>query len=253
MSCAVCVIGGGASGLYTALCLKKEGITNVVVLEARDRVGGRTHSEKMGAGVEQVFVSSWCCFFSRHFSPVQVVDVGGQWVGPQQKRLMDLISRYKLVLREQFDEGKHVLEFKSKLFHYTGGISELDLEGTEELQVMWQKLDGLAEKIDVSNPWNSCGAFEYDSVTLRNWLQKNASEDTTRRLVEWFARVCIATEPSEISLLYFLTWLKSGGLYASLVNIKGGAQNFVVAGGMQQVANSMRQELEAGICCFFVW
>ena len=65
-----------------------------------------------------------------------------------------------------------------------------------------------------------CGAIEYDGVTLRNWLQKNTSEDTTRKLVEWFARVCIATEPSEFSLLYFLTWLKSGGLYASLVNIK---------------------------------
>ncbi len=202
MSVSVCVIGGGAAGLYTALRLQQHGVKDVVVLEARDRVGGRTHSEVMGSGV------------------TEVIDVGGQWVGPTQKRLMDLISRYKLSLREQFEEGKHILEFKNKLFHYAGGISELDLEGNQELAAVWQKLDGMADKIDVAAPWNSCGAVEYDGVTLRNWLQKNTSEDTTRRLVEWFARVCIATEPSEFSLLYFLTWLKSGGLYASLVNIK---------------------------------
>ncbi len=95
----------------------------------------------------------------------------------------------------------------------------------------------------MARPWTACGANEQDSITLRNWLQKNVPEEATRKMVEWFARVCIAAEPSEYSLLYFLTWLKSGGLYASLVNVVNGAQNHVVVGGMQQLAEAMRREL----------
>ena len=95
----------------------------------------------------------------------------------------------------------------------------------------------------MARPWTACGANEHDGITLRNWLQKNVPEEATRKMVEWFARVCIAAEPSEYSLLYFLTWLKSGGLYASLVNVVNGAQNHIVVGGMQQLSEAMRAEL----------
>jgi monoamine oxidase len=215
----------------------------VTVLEARDRVGGRTLSEPMG--------------------PDQIVDVGGQWVGPPQKRVNSLLSKYGLALREQFEAAQHVLEDRGEVVHYSGPISALSV-GPRELEATWAKLDAMvclsvflvslaltpcfqADAVDVARPWTVCGANEQDSITLRNWLQKNVPEEASRKMVEWFARVCIAAEPSDYSLLYFLTWLKSGGLYASLVNIKGGAQNHTVVGGMQQLADAMRRELGAAV------
>ncbi len=227
-STGVIVVGAGTSGLQAALSLKKQGLS-VVVVEARERVGGRTFSEPMG--------------------PNQVVDVGGQWVGPPQKRVNALLKRYKLALREQFDAGRHVLEDKGRVSHYGGGLSEMDV-GAADLEATWKKLDALAAPIDVARPWTACGANEQDSITLRNWLQKNVPEEQTRKMVEWFARVCIAAEPSEFSLLYFLTWLKAGGLYASLANVKDGAQNHVVAGGMQQLSEAMAKELGEGTVQF---
>jgi choline dehydrogenase-like flavoprotein len=61
----VVVVGAGLSGLAAARRIAAAG-KSVLVLEARDRVGGRTLNASIGGG--------------------KVVEVGGQWVGPTQDR-----------------------------------------------------------------------------------------------------------------------------------------------------------------------
>ena len=67
----VCIVGAGFAGLAAAYRLKQAGL-NVVVLEARKRVGGRSWSVKMKDGT--------------------FVDFGGQWVGSTQERFYALIK-----------------------------------------------------------------------------------------------------------------------------------------------------------------
>lgn len=222
----VVIVGGGVSGLQAALSLKQHGFSKVVVLEARDRVGGRT-------AVEDMVIDG----------KAYPVDIGGQWVGPNQKRVNVLLKKYGLRLLEQFDEGGNVLEVQGKQIPYHGKISELKNFAPGELERVWQLLDRMALQVDIHKPWESCGASDMDGVTFRNWLQKNCDDAITRWLVEWFATVCLATDPKEVSLLYFLQWLRSGGGYESLVDIKGGAQNHIVDGGMQQLSECMTKEL----------
>jgi monoamine oxidase len=220
----VIIIGAGTAGLYAALELQqKHGIQDVIVLEARQRVGGRTHSELMDS---------------------HMVDAGGQWIGPPQRRVNELVARYGLSLNEQFQTGKHVLEHQKKCHYYSNSLSDLDI-GAQQLGDIWNKLDAMASEIDVSRPWLIDGATELDNISVSDWLHRNCSEETTRRLVEWFVLVCMTTSPSKVSLLCFLTWLKSGGLYASLANIDNGAQNHTVIGGMQQLSERMASELPA--------
>ena len=61
----VVVIGAGLAGLAAARALVAAG-REVVVLEARDRVGGRTLNHDIGGG--------------------KVVELGGAWIGPSQDR-----------------------------------------------------------------------------------------------------------------------------------------------------------------------
>ena len=52
----VLVLGGGVSGVIAAKTLMEKGITNFKIIEARDEIGGRLHSERFGEGDRQVTV-----------------------------------------------------------------------------------------------------------------------------------------------------------------------------------------------------
>uniref|UniRef100_G3VU43 Amine oxidase n=1 Tax=Sarcophilus harrisii TaxID=9305 RepID=G3VU43_SARHA len=82
--CDVVVIGGGISGLSAAKMLAEYEI-DVVVLEARDRVGGRTYTMRNDF--------------------VDYVDIGGAYVGPTQNRILRLskelgLETYKVNIKE---------------------------------------------------------------------------------------------------------------------------------------------------------
>jgi monoamine oxidase len=86
----IIVVGAGFSGLTAARNLVRQG-RKVVVLEARDRVGGRVKVGKLAG---------------------HAVDVGGIWVGPTQTRLLELIKESGLHTMPQFEDGKDVTEFQ---------------------------------------------------------------------------------------------------------------------------------------------
>lgn len=222
----VVVVGAGIAGLYAGLQLKLAGL-NVLLLEARDRVGGRTCTEAWNVpGVGKVSV-----------------DIGGQWVGPPQKLVMDLVKRYGIAVEEQYSAGTNVIEVQGKVIHSSGSTSELKNFAPGELDRMWRTLDGLAATVDVAAPWTSPDAAVLDSLSFKDWVQKNCRDPTTAWLVEWFAAVCLAAETKDVSMLYFLAWLKSGGYYQAIVDVANGAQNFRLVGGMQQLAEKIRDEI----------
>jgi hypothetical protein len=91
--------------------------------------------------------------------------------GPYQKNMLELIKEYKLELIPQFDEGKNVLENVGKRYYYEGNISNLKmfskLDGEEkpELDLVWEKLDKMAENINLKELYKSENAEEYDHIT----------------------------------------------------------------------------------------
>lgn len=70
-ACRVLVIGAGISGLSAARHLQKNGITDVTILEATDKAGGRIHTEKFGNGL---------------------VELGAQWIHGEQNEFCQLVK-----------------------------------------------------------------------------------------------------------------------------------------------------------------
>ncbi len=100
----VVIVGAGLAGLAAARRLTAEGI-DCVVLEARDRVGGRTLNHAIGDG--------------------KIVEVGGQWVGPTQTRVLALMRELGLESFTTYHQGEHVIEYRGGLNRYTGTIPKL--------------------------------------------------------------------------------------------------------------------------------
>jgi monoamine oxidase len=88
------VVGAGLAGLAAARLATARG-ARVVVLEARDRVGGRTLNHELGPA-----------------HPGKVVEVGGQWVGPTQHRLLELARELGVETFPMHTGGENVVEWR---------------------------------------------------------------------------------------------------------------------------------------------
>src|SRR5690242_6777329 len=83
----VAIVGAGLAGLMAARQLVAAGVS-VCVLEARDRVGGRT--------------------WTRPASDGTLIDLGGQWIGPTQQRMQRLAAELGAETFKTWDSGNNV-------------------------------------------------------------------------------------------------------------------------------------------------
>ena len=97
----VCVVGAGFAGLTAALRLKQAG-RSVALLEARDRVGGRTYTEVRADG-------AW-------------IDRGGAWIGPGQDRIYALLEEFGVRSYKQYAGGEAMMVVDGKQFRYRGVV-----------------------------------------------------------------------------------------------------------------------------------
>eukprot|EP01111_Echinosteliopsis_oligospora_P009453 TRINITY_DN2773_c0_g1_i2.p1 TRINITY_DN2773_c0_g1~~TRINITY_DN2773_c0_g1_i2.p1 ORF type:complete len:456 (+),score=148.79 TRINITY_DN2773_c0_g1_i2:77-1444(+) len=209
------VVGGGIAGVKTAVTLRSNGCS-VLLLEARDRLGGRTCSVEIEG--------YW-------------FDTGGQWVGGTHTLLRQTCDRLGIATFPQNDDGKHVLELNNNLQFYDGNISTIS--GLEGINEAIAKIDEFAATLDPSSPYSAPRAKEWDRQTLGEWLNANVSSAGAKLLIIWFSTVCLTCEPHEISFLFFLLFIRSAGSYALLADIKGGAQQDRIIGGSQQVSEKL--------------
>ena len=218
----VAVVGAGLAGLVAARDLLAAGLS-VLVLEARDRVGGRllNHTLKSGA----------------------VVEVGGQWVGPTQDRVLALAEELGVGLYPTYEEGEHFLALNGSVERYSGDDFALPEEALADVGETQQRLEEMASTVPLEEPWQATKAAAWDAQTLDTWLVANAKTETGLGYWRTLVPALFSAEASEMSLLHFLFYCRSGGTIDQLVATHGGAQESRLEGGSQQLALRLADRL----------
>jgi monoamine oxidase len=223
--CDIVVVGAGLAGLSAARELAGAGL-DVQVLEARDRVGGRTLSQP----IEE--------------DPSDVFELGGQWVGPTQHEVMALAHELGLETFPTHGEGKNVFETdRGKIKRYSGTIPMLGPLVMLDYGRADLKLKRMIKRVSVEAPWETEDAERLDEQTFATWIRRHVRTGTAREAIATACRAVFAVEPSEVSLLHILFYAASAGGWDDLLDTEGGAQQDRIAGGTQQLSTRMAEEL----------
>jgi monoamine oxidase len=218
----VIVVGAGLAGLVAARQLVAAR-RQVLVLEARDRVGGRTVNASIGAG--------------------KVVEMGGQWVGPTQDHLLALARELRIDTFPTYYEGRNLLQLRGKLRRYKGTIPRLAPHVLLDIERARRKLRKAARRVPADAPWTAPKAPELDSQTLATWVRKAARTRKGRALLEIATGTVMGTGTAELSLLWMLSYVSSAGSFDALIDTEGGAQQDRFVGGSQLISQRLAQEL----------
>ncbi len=217
----VIIIGAGLSGLCAAKRLTDEGLT-VIVLEARDRVGGRTLSQPVRT---------------------DMLDLGAQWIGAQQKHITKLVDELGVRTFPQFSRGKKLIEIGGKIAAYRGSTPTLPLLASLDLQWAITRLDWLSKQIDPAKPDKGRRAVAWDRLSVRQWQETQMRAPEAKAVLDVAVRAIFAVEPNDLSLLHFLHYLRAGGGLMKLVGVKDGAQQDRLLGGAQQLSVILATQL----------
>ncbi len=219
------IVGAGFAGLSAARALMAEGRDDFVVLEARDRVGGRTKPGQLGD---------------------LRIDLGGMWMAPTQARLRRLAAHYRIRPYPTYLDGDAIFrvgdrqrrgprEDLSRLFGLGGGLAYL--------LARW-RLGRLMAPLDTTRPWAHPQAARLDATTLETWISRNILHPLPRAAFRTVCTTVLCAEPSQVSMLFFLHYLKSGGgLNVLISSDTGGAQNLLFHGGVHQISRLMAGEV----------
>ena len=217
----VAIVGAGLSGLIAARRLRARGRT-VTVLEARDRVGGKM----------------WTAAVGGHHG-----DLGAHWIGPTQDRVAALARELGVRTEPQPLEGRAVLVSRGRRRTFRGSIPPLSPLSIAELGIAQLRLDRLRKKVSVDHPWVHAAITDWDAQTVDTFARRYLRTRDARMFLNLATELVFGAEIEELSLLYFLFYLESGGGLTSLTEFEGGAQQDHFVGGSQQLCDRLAAPL----------
>ncbi|MBB5916798.1 monoamine oxidase [Nocardia transvalensis] len=217
----VIVVGAGLAGLVAARELERTGL-DVLVVEAADRVGGKTLTAHIG---------------DDH------VDLGAHWIGPRQARIIALAAELEVPTRPQPVTGKNVLRVNGRRHVFRGSVPALNPVTLSDLSVGAFRLWRAHRRAG----FRAAAAGPVDSQTAAELARQVFHTRDARALVNMFTGLLLGADLEDVSAAYLLAYLRSGGGVRFLSEFKGGAQQDFFVGGAQQLCERIAARLRCPV------
>lgn len=227
----VVVVGAGLAGLTAARRLAAEGHA-VTVIEARNRVGGRTLNHEVGDG--------------------EVVEAGGQFVGPTQDRIIGLADELGIKTFPAYAEGASVYLHNGRAKKFSGDIPP-DLLALPGLGLAMARINHASKQVPIDHPWRARRARAWDAMTFETWLRHNSIGGGALDLVNVFLGSAFGGTAAELSALFSLHYIagmgdeQHPGTIDRGIAVSGGAQESRFVGGSQQISTLLAEQLDAQV------
>lgn len=222
----VVVIGAGLAGLSAARELTAGG-ADVVVLEARDRVGGRLEGGSIAG---------------------HPVELGGTWIGEGHTRMYGLVDELGLqTFRTWNDEGRILIELAGKrslLDGHKGATPKLGPLPLADLAQGLARFGRLVRSVDPARPWAHPRAHELDGQTFETWVRRTMRTSAGRAYFRVMTEAVFAGDTTDVSLLHALFYTASNADLETLLAVDEGAQQDRVVGGSVLVAERLADGLD---------
>ncbi len=201
----VVVVGAGLSGVVAARLLRQAG-KRIAVLEGSPRVGGRLLTSVGEHGL--------------------AVDRGGQWIGPGQNRILNLIAEHGFETHPTVTAGKMSFELEGSF-----GASRLGFPLNRPLVLagsMWamHRLERL-----VAVRAKDTGATSRSDTSLGEFVEREVWPAGARAVLRTALEGIFCRNVDEVSLDLALYAIGSSGGFAHMQAVKGGAQERQVVRG----------------------
>jgi len=223
----VVVVGGGLSGLVAARRVAEAG-RSVLVLEARDRVGGRILNHTLRSGA--------------------VVEKGGAFVGPTQDHLLALAEDLRVKTFKEYNTGDNVYYSDGQAMRYQGTVPPDPLILPDAGQLI-ARINEMSKEVPVDAPWAAPNALEWDSISFHDWVTRNSVNPDVRNLLLCYLQPTYGSDGRDMSLLFLLWYIaasgneRNPGTFERSSDTEGGAQEMRFVGGSGLIPQRLARRL----------